>query len=81
MIIQNLLKSLRGRPKTVGAGVAGATLATVIGLATPMIQDHEGLRTNAYLDPVGIPTICFGETLGVSMGDTATVAECHDMFK
>lgn len=26
------------------------------------IKEHEGLRTSAYLDPVGIPTICYGHT-------------------
>lgn len=40
----------------------------------------EGLRTYAYRDPVGIPTICFGETRGVKMGDRATVAECKQML-
>ena len=40
----------------------------------------EGLRTVAYRDPVGIPTICFGETRGVKMGDRAAVAECKQML-
>lgn len=37
----------------------------------------EGLRTLAYLDPVGIPTGCFGETEGVRLGMQWTVAECQ----
>lgn len=45
-----------------------------------MVGGFEGLRTYAYRDPVGIPTICFGETRGVQMGDTATVAECKTML-
>lgn len=40
----------------------------------------EGLRTAAYRDPVGIPTICFGSTRGVKIGDVATVDECHGML-
>lgn len=32
----------------------------------------------AYSDPVGIPTACFGETQGVKLGDTFTVAECKE---
>ena len=40
----------------------------------------EGLRTTAYRDPVGIPTVCFGETKGVKMGDRYTVDQCKDMF-
>lgn len=41
------------------------------------IAAFEGLRTVAYRDPVGIPTICFGQTKGVKMGDHATVEECN----
>jgi lysozyme len=40
----------------------------------------EGLRTVAYKDPVGIPTICFGETKDVKLGQTATAEECKDML-
>jgi len=40
----------------------------------------EGVRTYAYRDPVGIPTICFGETKGVRMGDTLTVEQCKGML-
>lgn len=80
-ILANLFKSLKKKPKTSAATGGLVAVATVIGLATPMIQEHEGLRTSAYLDPVGIPTICFGETLGVSLGDQATVSECHEMLE
>lgn len=80
-MIRKFLQALRGRPKTVGATAAAAATAVVFAVATPMIQDHEGLRTKSYLDPVGIPTICFGETLGVNMGDRVSVSECHEMLK
>jgi lysozyme len=56
--------------------LTGATLAALIAL----VGGFEGLRTYAYRDPVGIPTICFGETRGVQMGDTATVEECKAML-
>lgn len=56
-------------------------MLVVVGLATPMVMDSEGLRTKAYIDPVGIPTICFGETLGVKMGDVATVPECTEQLQ
>lgn len=52
---------------------AGALLVT-------MISSFEGVRYVAYRDPVGIPTICFGETRGVKMGDKKTAAECKDML-
>ncbi len=54
----------------------GALLGALIAL----VGTFEGLRTYAYRDPVGIPTICFGETRGVKMGDKATVAECKEML-
>ena len=36
------------------------------------IAKFEGYRGEAYKDVVGIPTIGFGETKGVKMGDTTT---------
>jgi len=57
-----------------------AAYAAVIALATPMVAGWEGLRVRAYLDPVGIPTICYGETEGVKMGDVKTKAECDKML-
>lgn len=49
-------------------------------LAVTLIGGFEGLRTTAYRDSVGIPTICYGETKGVRMGDTKTKAQCDAMF-
>lgn len=54
--------------------------AAVLALAIPLIGGFEGLRQYAYRDPVGIPTICFGETRGVRMGQHHTVAECKAMM-
>lgn len=53
-----------------------ARIAGLAGLAVAVVGGFEGLRTVAYYDPPGIPTICYGETRGVKMGDTATEAEC-----
>lgn len=61
--------------------VTTASLTLVVALATPIVEKYEGLRTKAYRDPVGIPTICFGETLGVRMGDRKTAEECSAMLK
>lgn len=44
------------------------------------VGGFEGLRTVAYLDPVGIPTACFGETRGVRMGQAYTVEQCESML-
>ncbi|MBI1425775.1 MAG: glycoside hydrolase family protein [Gammaproteobacteria bacterium] len=59
------------RTKAIGAGV-GAAMA----IAVPFIAVHEGFRPAAYLDPVGIPTICYGHTAGVVIGQVKTKAEC-----
>ena len=36
------------------------------------IKAHEGLRMNAYLCPAGVPTIGYGHTYNVKMGDRIT---------
>lgn len=53
-----------------------AATALAVALAAPC----EGLRQYAYRDPVGIPTICFGSTTGVKMGDFKTVPECQALL-
>lgn len=37
-----------------------------------LIKKHEGVRLHAYRDSVGIPTIGYGHTGGVKMGDVIT---------
>lgn len=54
--------------------------AAITGFAIALIGGFEGLRTKAYLDVVNVPTICFGETRGVKIGDTKTVAQCKEML-
>lgn len=49
-------------------------------IAVASVSGFEGLRTVAYRDPVGIPTICFGETVGVNMGQIRTIEECKAML-
>lgn len=55
---------------------SGALMAAAVAL----VGAWEGLRTVAYRDVVGIPTVCFGETRGVKMGDKYTVDECKAML-
>jgi lysozyme len=45
------------------------------------VSGAEGLRQSAYRDVTGIPTICFGETRGVAMGDRKTPEECRAMLE
>lgn len=63
----------RLRKVGVGLTVAGS-------LAVGLVGGFEGMRTHAYRDVVGVPTVCFGETRGVKMGDTYTVEECKAML-
>lgn len=55
--------------------------AGVLALATPFIAKWEGVETKAYRDIVGIPTVCYGETRGVKMGDTYTEEQCYAMLE
>ena len=55
-------------------------LAAMLVAGIPVAAQHEGLRLKAYLDPIGIPTICYGETEGVAVGDVKTKKECDDML-
>ncbi|MGB1561537.1 MAG: lysozyme [Sinimarinibacterium flocculans] len=58
------------------ARIAGGVLAALV----TVVGGFEGVRYVAHRDPVGIPTICFGHTLGVEMGDTATPAQCDTLL-
>ena len=59
--------------KTRLAGTIGAAAVAIVGT-------WEGLRLTAYSDVVGVPTVCYGETYGVKLGDTRTKAECDAML-
>lgn len=48
--------------------------------AVPLVAKWEGLRTEAYRDPVGVLTVCYGETEGVQPGDSYTADECAAML-
>lgn len=54
--------------------------AAFLEVSVPLIGRWEGLRLDAYLDIVGVPTVCYGETKGVNMGDSYTKAQCDAMF-
>lgn len=66
-------KNSRLRRAGIGVTVAGS-------LAIGVVGGFEGLRTKAYRDSVGIPTVCFGETRGVKMGDSYSVEDCKAML-
>lgn len=58
-----------------GRFVGGAAAATIA-----LVGAWEGLRTTAYIDVVGVPTVCYGETRGVKLGDKYTKEQCQEML-
>lgn len=49
-----------------------ATTLTISAAAITSVAFFEGFRSQAYRDVTGVPTIGYGETKGVKMGDTIT---------
>lgn len=67
--------------KVPGKIMAGAALVALLGaaaaqLAIEEIAEHEGYVPQAYQDPVGIWTRCFGDTRNVTPGARYTFDEC-----
>ncbi len=72
-----------------GQAMAQTTERATMRVLVPLVVKWEGERRCAddpsmhcaYRDIVGVPTICFGETRGVRMGDRATDAECREKLR
>lgn len=66
--------------RAVDKGITPPAVKIAMALAGPW----EGMRTEAYLDPIGIPTICRGETMiggkPVRLGMKMTVEQCEAIF-
>nr|WP_315237691.1 glycoside hydrolase family protein [uncultured Albidiferax sp.] len=59
--------------RMLGAATRSTVAALVVTAAALVgIAGKEAFRAPAYLDSAGIPTIGYGETLGVKMGDVTT---------
>ncbi|HHP7177414.1 TPA: glycoside hydrolase family protein, partial [Pseudomonas aeruginosa] len=52
-----------------------------VAIASALVAAHEGRSLVAYVDPVGIPTICEGITAGVRLGDRATPQQCDALLE
>ena len=50
-------------------------------VAVPFIAQEEGERLEAYLDIVGVPTICSGSTRDVKLGMKKTRGECRALMR
>ncbi|WP_336488267.1 lysozyme [Methylobacterium nigriterrae] len=57
--------------------MASSAIMTPLGIAA--LKSREGVRLKAYLDSVGVPTIGYGHTKGVQVGQTITQAQA-DLF-
>lgn len=56
-------------------------LALAVAIAAPPVMYFEGRENSTYLDIVGVPTICYGSTSGVKLGQTKTDAECAELLR
>lgn len=55
-------------------------LALAMGIA--LVMPYEGLSYRSYLDPIGIPTICYGHTAAdVQLGQENTAEQCEALLK
>ena len=50
-------------------------------IAIPLIARFEGCRLHAYKDAVGVPTIGYGSTRGVKMGDVWTQEKADERLR
>ncbi len=53
------------------------TTAPVCQAAIDLVKHFEGLYLTAYRCPAGVPTIGYGHTAGVAMGETITAAQAE----
>lgn len=60
--------------------VAAAMLSfSAIGVA--LLLNHEGVALPAYVDPVGVVTVCAGHTRTAELGQHKTLAQCEQLLK
>jgi len=71
--------SAEGKP--FGARIAASIAGAIIAIAAPVIAYHEGYVPKTYADPIGIPTVCFGQTgPAAKPGAEYTREECEAML-
>jgi len=68
-------------PNTSSAHDVHSDPGASLDISVPLIARWEGLRTEAYLDIVGVPTICYGSTRGIRMGMSMTKAQCDRLLR
>lgn len=65
---------------SVRARIVTASMVATLGVAASVVGYYEGRVNSTYLDPVGIPTICYGHTATVRLGQTYTDEECERLL-
>ena len=58
-----------------------AVALSLSALGAAGIVAHEGMRKVAYVDPVGIVTVCAGHTKSAKLGQVKTEEECAELLK
>ncbi len=61
--------------------IAGAVLAASMSLASVVVMNFEGIEYEAYIDPVGVVTICYGHTATAKLGQVKTESECLELLE
>lgn len=56
-------------------------IAGSLTMAVSIVGYFEGRELMGYVDPVGIPTICYGHTATAKVGDTKTPEECEQLLQ
>jgi lysozyme len=56
------------------------TSGLIISLTASVVALLEGYSPQAYLDTGGVPTICYGETRNVKLGDVASKQKCDELL-
>lgn len=67
-------------PTSIKGRVAAGLLSLSVAGAGAIVA-HEGMRKVAYVDPVGIVTVCAGHTKTAKLGQVKTEAECAELLK
>ncbi|MBO9717509.1 MAG: lysozyme [Pseudoxanthomonas sp.] len=64
------------------ARLAAAAAVSVLAAAGVLVSKWEGKHNAAYLDPIGIPTVCYGHTgPEVKLGQSYTDAQCMALLE
>jgi lysozyme len=58
-----------------------ATVLTLSSIGALGIVGHEGMKRVAYVDPVGVVTVCAGHTATAKLGQVKTEQECAELLK